>query len=75
MKPNEQKDFVDSLVGIIVAGMLADIEDGNVPARWHGMELRQWVTERVAEGCGGDLTDGRIYATREYRNDRLINNI
>jgi hypothetical protein len=64
MTITEKTQFVNDLIGSIQADILGNIH--RTPENWNGFELRQWITDKFAEGCDASMSK---QAKRDYRND------
>jgi len=70
MNREEQKKFVVALCNLIAEGILVDIEVGNIPENWDGLELRQLISDHAIPRFSMDKK-----RLREYKNTVLVNNL
>ena len=73
MTPNEQASFIKELSKNITAELLADIRAYKIPVHWDGVELRQLLADRMAQGVFLGLLVG--HRKREYNNSVLVNDL
>lgn len=68
--PEEQIEFVDSLLNSVKEDIVKKIKAGKIPDNWDGIELRWYLAERFARETYGNKS-----RKREYNNTVLVNNL
>ena len=63
----DQIDFVNSLLEKIRETIQEEISSGNIPARWSGSELREYIHTKTANPFPMD-----IKRHKEFRNDVML---
>lgn len=74
MTRNEQEQFVVDMLFAVVKGILEKFDSGVIPEHWDGVQLRQYITDKVKERCdaGRFMTEGDFL---NYTNDVFNNNL
>lgn len=70
MKPEVQKEFVNSLVSAIRDEIYAEIDAGKVPETWDGVELRWMLKEKFAAVVWKNM--GSIRRRRFFNNHCIM---
>jgi len=73
MTKHEQMRFVNSLLGSIKDDIRRGISNGDIPATWDGIELREYVFELARRARRDDLLAGA--RGRDYRNTIITTNL
>jgi len=73
MTRDEQENFVHDLIRSIGVDIVNNIRNGKVPEHWDGRQLRQYISDKMVDGCdaGRYMTLSEV---REYRKEILTNN-
>ena len=62
MTRNEQEQFVVDMLFAVVKGILEKFDSGAIPEHWDGVQLRQYITDKVKERCDA----GRFMTPKDY---------
>lgn len=73
MTQNEQKLFVYQLGNSIVHELIQQIDRGNIPPHWDGIELRELLADKFARETYHELMRGK--RKKDYNNTVIINNL
>ena len=70
----EQITFVCDMTLAVTQEIASKIDSGAIPERWGGVQLRQYITDKVRQRCDADrfMTPGDM---REYLNDVITLNL
>jgi len=71
MTKKDQRRIIRELCNNLKASMRVD--SGRIPENWDGIELRQWLADRVQENVNYRRMDGA--RLRDYKNDCLSLNL
>ena len=74
MNRAEQVQFVCDMTLAITREIARKIDSGAIPERWGGVQLRQYITDKVRQRCDADrfMTPGDMM---EYLNDVITLNL
>ena len=74
MTRNEQEQFVVDMLFAVAKDIVVKFDSGVIPEHWDGVQLRQYITDKVKERCDADR-----FMTKEdflnYCNDVLNNKL
>ena len=70
MNKQEKRRFIVELVTTIEIEILRKIPE--MPERWDGRELRQYIADRFSASIMGEISDKRSRRYREYLNDLMV---
>jgi len=71
MNKKTKIEFVKTFTESLADSIIHDIESGNIPEEWDGIELRWLLEERATSSFGKDSGKRK----REYKNTVLVNNL
>ena len=74
MTRDEQHRFVSDLLLEVTLDIIDKIDSGAIPERWGGVQLRQYITDKVRQRCDADrfMTSDDM---RKYLNDVIALNL
>jgi len=73
MNRDEQKQFVESLTESVAQSVIKEINEGNIPSNWDGIELRWLLAEHFERNTLNKRERQARY--REYENAVIVNNL
>lgn len=75
MSGEEKIEFVDSLLERVRERFVEYITNGQIPAEWDGIELREALKDHFLESVAFSPFKKQRRRYREYRNTRIVNNL
>lgn len=70
MDKAEKKEFITAIIGQVQAEIISSIH--SMPEEWDGMELRKYISDKMAECYWRKMQRSRLM---RYNNDRLVKNL
>ena len=64
MTRNEQEQFVVDMLFAVAKDIVEKFDSGAIPEHWDGVQLRQYITDKVKERCDA----GRFMTLRDHSN-------
>jgi hypothetical protein len=62
MTRNEQEQFVVDMLFAVAKDIVVKFDSGAIPEHWDGVQLRQYITDKVKERCDA----GRFMTPKDY---------